>query len=303
MKESGNEAFRLGRKRWSDAVQYYTNALDAGPTNEALKATILGNRAHVNLQLGNLGRALSDCQAALEITPSNVKILYRAAQACSRLGRYKSSMEYALSALRIDPKSEKVRALFNLTRDALASERRKRAEKQARAEEERSRRAKLQAACASRNLRMVGDEGDDTDGEEEEGGPSALRPMGMDEFQPYVDADDVLHWPVMLLYLEHHTSDTVRDWDERVTFREQLQQMTGADWDTSGHYRNVDDWRVHYRKNETSEALIPVPLDATLADVLARPSYTIYHEMPTFLVTSAASRDFYAEQVRPFEET
>ena len=49
-KEQGNGYFK--GKRYREALGFYTQGIDAKPTNQSLLETLLSNRAACNLQLG-----------------------------------------------------------------------------------------------------------------------------------------------------------------------------------------------------------------------------------------------------------
>jgi len=50
-KNQGNEAFKAGPGKYRAAVEFYKRGLDANPTDPVLKATLMSNRAQVNLEL------------------------------------------------------------------------------------------------------------------------------------------------------------------------------------------------------------------------------------------------------------
>lgn len=54
-KDLGNEYFR--GKRWSEARSFYTQGIDAKPTNQKLVENLLCNRAACNLELRKASRS------------------------------------------------------------------------------------------------------------------------------------------------------------------------------------------------------------------------------------------------------
>jgi tetratricopeptide (TPR) repeat protein len=292
LKNSGNQAYKLGRLRWSDAIQFYTNALAHQITDPALLATIYGNRAQVHLKLGNLGKSLEDCRESLLHDPNNVKVVYRTAKALFLLGKYKESMDHCVRALKLDPTNSPVQRLFSDARDKLTIERRRRAEKQARAAEDARQSALIGKACDLRGIRRIRH---DSDYSFHGTGDSLL------DAQPYLDDSERLHFPVLLLYPEHHTTDTVRDWHEDVTVRDMLGVVLAPapDWDTDRHYA-IGNVVVAFRENESSDRLRRVDLDATLGDVLKRPGFTLYDDLPTFLILSKSSETYWRANVQPY---
>lgn len=61
---------RSAAKHYQEAVDAYTAAIDANPRN----AVYLSNRAFANLRLENLGSALADASAAIELDPTYAKV-------------------------------------------------------------------------------------------------------------------------------------------------------------------------------------------------------------------------------------
>eukprot|EP00474_Spongospora_subterranea_P009705 CRZ10163.1 hypothetical protein [Spongospora subterranea] len=296
LKESGNEAYRLGRKRWDDAIQYYTNALGYPVTDKALLATIYANRAQVHLQLGNLGKALHDCKQSLENKDKSVKVIYRAGRACFLLGRYKDCMDYCVKGLRIEPKNDKISVMFDDAKRKLMEERRGRLEKKSRADAEREANERISQACREREIRLV----EDGDGSDDDDDSPLLPGDSLLDYRPYIDDDSNIHWPVLILYPEYHTTDVVRDWHELSSFRDVFQVMLSPrpDWDVDQNYA-IDQIRVFYR-NESSNDLYEVDLDSRLIDAMKRPSFNVYHRLPTFLITSYASTAYWNENVQQF---
>lgn len=88
LKDSGNEAYQLGRARWEDAIGYYTLALEKRCSDRALNAVIHSNRAQVHLSLENFGHAWSDCQEAVAFDERNIKAYFRGAKAAHALGKH-----------------------------------------------------------------------------------------------------------------------------------------------------------------------------------------------------------------------
>ena len=95
-KEHGNDLY--AQKSYRDAVDAYTSGLNAKPTTQALRVSLLNNRAACNLALKNYGQVLKDtgliialCIHREEVAP--VKALYRAAQALVALERWEESRD------------------------------------------------------------------------------------------------------------------------------------------------------------------------------------------------------------------
>ena len=89
-KEQGNEWFKVGR--YKDAYMFYSDGIEAKPTDLNLLATLYSNRAACDLKMENYGRAYDDCIESLKCVPNNVKCYYRMATAKLRLHRYDDAM-------------------------------------------------------------------------------------------------------------------------------------------------------------------------------------------------------------------
>lgn len=101
LKENGNECF--ARKDYTEAIEYYTQALQLDCGRPGVDEACHANRAACQLELQNYGKALYDCARALRINPSNVKALYRSARACVAVDRLDEAQDVIARGLRIDP--------------------------------------------------------------------------------------------------------------------------------------------------------------------------------------------------------
>ncbi|GAA6013940.1 hypothetical protein JCM10207_000179 [Rhodosporidiobolus poonsookiae] len=79
LKEAGNEAFKAGRT--DDAVAKYTEAMDADPENETMRATLLSNRAAAHLRAKSYPSAIADCTSCLALNDTYFKALRTRARA------------------------------------------------------------------------------------------------------------------------------------------------------------------------------------------------------------------------------
>ncbi|PWA82531.1 Tetratricopeptide-like helical [Artemisia annua] len=87
LKEEGNNFVKMGKKHYSEAINCYTRAINQKALSDAETSLLYSNRAHVNLLLGNYGRAISDSEEAIKLSPTNVKAFYRAAKASLSLNK------------------------------------------------------------------------------------------------------------------------------------------------------------------------------------------------------------------------
>lgn len=201
-------------------------------------------------------------------------------------------MEYCINGLKIDVNNESLKEIFVDARDKLVAERRREVEKATRASEEHEIAEHLHMICRDRGITLI--EGDDN-------------VIGFDsgdtllDSKAYVDDEEKIHWPVLLLYPEYHTTDLVRDWHEHVKFRDMLQVVLDQppQWDVDRQY-TIESIVVAFRETESTETLRLVDLDMTLGEALTQPEMVIYHRLPTFLLVSRASTTYWDAHVRPY---
>ncbi|GAB0197260.1 mitochondrial import receptor subunit TOM34 [Grus japonensis] len=98
LKEEGNELVKKGNHK--KAVEKYSESLKL--KQECATYT---NRALCYLNLKQYKEAVQDCTEALRLDPTNVKALYRRAQALKELKDYKSSIADIKSLLKTEPKN------------------------------------------------------------------------------------------------------------------------------------------------------------------------------------------------------
>lgn len=72
--EQGNECVRKGKKHYSEAVEFYTKAINQGVLSDSETSILFSNRSLVNLLLGNYRRALTDAEEAIRLCPDNIKV-------------------------------------------------------------------------------------------------------------------------------------------------------------------------------------------------------------------------------------
>ena len=113
-KEEGNGHFK--QQNYSQAAECYSHALSLCPPPHTQAAVFLKNRAQCWLNLEKYDKALADSVAALEISPSDVKALYRHSQALEKTGKLVEAFRQVQVLLRIDPqKKEAVQMARRLT--------------------------------------------------------------------------------------------------------------------------------------------------------------------------------------------
>lgn len=98
-KEDGNTAFKRGD--FHEAISLYGKALAIDDNLTAAR----NNRAMAFIKLEKWKEALDDCKQVLELQPSNVKALLRAATATVELGNRDQAKKYLEDTLQIEPRN------------------------------------------------------------------------------------------------------------------------------------------------------------------------------------------------------
>lgn len=73
--DQGNDFVKKGKKHYKDAIDCYTRAINQKTKDASMNSILYGNRAQVNLLLGNYRRAIDDADEAVKLNPSNVKVV------------------------------------------------------------------------------------------------------------------------------------------------------------------------------------------------------------------------------------
>lgn len=108
-KSQGNDCVKRGKKYFNDAVEYYSQAIEQGSSDSVANSVYHCNRAQVQLLLENYGRAISDCEKALELDPTNIKACFRAAKAAAALKKYDRVLEFCVLGLALDPANKSLK--------------------------------------------------------------------------------------------------------------------------------------------------------------------------------------------------
>ncbi|KAL0074646.1 hypothetical protein J3Q64DRAFT_1777678 [Phycomyces blakesleeanus] len=269
-KNQGNDCFREGKPKYKDAVDYYTKAIETDCSDKKLMEACYANRAAVNLELGNLGRAIRDCAKCLELNPTNVKALYRSARALFALDRLDEAYDCCEHALATDPNNTAVQALKSQCakrRDMLIARQRAEEEK---AQKEKESKEGLESALKARNIRIqVVDE-------------DVRKSANI----VYDASNDTLSWPVFFLYPEHKESDYIQSFNETNTFMDHLEVILEqpAPWDTT-HTYTPDNVEVYFENNQgIKPSLIKIGKKHTLGKILSLDQYVVQNGVPSFII-------------------
>ncbi|XP_030456179.2 uncharacterized protein LOC115677198 [Syzygium oleosum] len=221
LKEKGNEYVKLGKKHYSDAIDCYTRAINQKALSDSENSVLFANRAHVNLLLGNYRRALTDAEEAINLCQANVKAFYRAAKASLSLNLLKEAKLYCEHGLEKDPSNEELKKLARKVESNIMERQSHEAEVSNAVTVAKG----LVSAIEARKLKM---------------GKAMYRELtGLKK--PVLDKDNILHWPVLLLYAEVMSSDFIEDFCEIDMFSAHLDLIFSEDspplpWDTENKY-------------------------------------------------------------------
>ncbi|KAK7355613.1 hypothetical protein VNO80_14873 [Phaseolus coccineus] len=249
-KEKGNQYVKMGKKHYTDAIDCYTRAIDQKALSDPETSILFSNRAHVNLLLGNLRRALIDSQDALKLCPSNIKAIYRAAKASLSLNMLAEAREYCLKGLQFDPNNEDLKKLDRQIGLKISEKEKHEAQVSKAAAETKE----LVSAIEYRGLKI---------------GKAMYRELtGLRK--PVLDKSNILHWPVVLLYAEVMSSDFIEDFCETDMFS--LSNIFAEDqplsWDVENNYR-IEFIELYYEAGSglclSKEKLLGCLLEGTAA--------------------------------------
>ncbi|KAG2013383.1 40S ribosomal protein S7 [Coprinopsis cinerea AmutBmut pab1-1] len=225
-KSRGNEYFK--GKKYREAISFYTQGIEAKPTDPKIMTALLCNRAACNLELQNYGSVLRDCSSALNLDAHLSKAYYRSAQALLALDRLEEGLDCCDRCLKFDQENEAMKVL----RGKLLK-RREAKEKVQREREERLRKeqeAKRALAMAFRERNLI-------DVPKPDGSSNPYEPR----WDPEDPTNSTLVFPVFFLYPQYATSDVIPDFVEDTTFGAHLERMfppagTAPEWDKKGEY-------------------------------------------------------------------
>lgn len=341
-KEQGNVAFKAGSKFFGNAVRHYRDALrHAGVASASAAAAaaegggaeevadnVVSTRAlrqlvstcHCNLAAVFLARqkyisVLEECTAALRAWPDNAKAAWRAVKAALALGKATLALELAeigsLAAAQ-DGSEATFAPLIRDARELLAHQARMAAATAKDMAERAASLAALRQACTERGISV---------------GPALFNGMRRTLAMPHLDAQQCLHFPIVVLYPAVGQSDYLEDFSEVDTLGELLRtvlpaegssRQQGVPWDARGEY-TASNCDIFYKSNPCkalpmelawTEGMVGeapeeswgdvrwvlCPPEAPLLLALVQPSYVVA-DLPVFYVVPRSSA-FHAEMRR-----
>ncbi|CAA0163219.1 unnamed protein product [Arabidopsis thaliana] len=216
-KEEGNECVRKGKKHYSEAIDCYTKAISQGVLSDSETSILFSNRSHVNLLLGNYRRALTDAEESMRLSPHNVKGVYRAAKASMSLDLLNEAKSYCEKGIENDPSNEDMKKLLKLVN----SKKQEKEQHEAQASQAVVEAKACLSAIENRGVKI---------------GKAMYRELtGLKK--PMLDKNNILHWPVLLLYAEAMTSDFVEDFCETdIALNMFSEDSPPLPWDKNNEY-------------------------------------------------------------------
>ncbi|KAF7355000.1 hypothetical protein MSAN_01415500 [Mycena sanguinolenta] len=256
-KEQGNDYFK--GKRYREALGFYTQGIDAKPTDVAVQEALLCNRAACNLELmheENNGSVLRDCSKAITLNPKCSKAFYRSALALVALERAEEALDCCDRCLAFDPVNKGVQTVRLRAQQLKSDLEKKEKDKQEKLQKAKEAKYKLNLAFRERNLIVIPNKA---------GSQNPYEP----HFDPEDPTDSTLIIPVFFLYPQYATSDVITEFVEDTPFAAHLSNMfppqaPPPQWDSRGEY--VDGQLVIYAMTQRKR-LLKVGRKMTLRDV------------------------------------
>ena len=104
LKEEGNAFFKKGQYRFAE--ECYAEALRTAPLSEAFnysRAVYHGNRGACYLKMTLYEKCVAECTAAIDLSPTYVKVIMRRAKAYELQDNLEAALEDVKRVLAIDP--------------------------------------------------------------------------------------------------------------------------------------------------------------------------------------------------------
>jgi len=302
-----------------NALKCYTSGLNyahSAPATEEVRllhATLLINRAAVQLSRGNYRKVVRDCKGALRFDPTNLKGNYRAAQALYKLRKYDEAVVFVDAALSIDSTNKSVlKCQRNIIKSMTARDNKLKAE-EARVLKQRNTMHVLQTACEARGIRM-GPSLFKIDQDKQKHRPQVYGQVEhVKEKSKMHDLLGAMTWPIMLLYEEHAQNDFVQQFSDDVMLRDLIDMVLPdtdrPPWDEDNRYyaSNVqlffetkcvppfkanEPWPLNCPVQSERQSgdgnireWVQIPFGLRLTDVLSHPTYVVpqivtFHVVP-----------------------
>jgi len=275
----GDESENENNKRREDAFEEYKEA-----ELDEITSTFYSNAALCHIQLKNWGHAKADSRKAVKFNKSNIKALYRLANANQMLKEWEQAGDAIDSGLDLDPQNKDFLKLKRLLSDKIRLARMARQKRERIRSERTVNIKKVWKHCKSENIRLgrvalvasTTDELDydetllmDDDGDED---AAAFESRWHHHF-PHTGAlplpngglngtSQLWTWPCMFLYPSHSQSDFIQCFHEQELLAERMAEMfpepeegqnTVMHWDYNNQF-TCSNLAVYYEVNCPAEA-------------------------------------------------
>jgi len=245
----------------------YESGIEQNPESKDTNYRLLFGKASVNFLSRNYGRCIEDVEKALKIK-ENEEAYHLIARTLEKLQKYDKLVDICKKILKINPESKEAKHMMMGAMIELKKIEDKQREINEKKKKEKEKEQIIQKAMKDRNIKI---------GKRLQDIPDEFRG------KTYLDADNYLHFPLLLLYDEYLQSDFIQDFHEMMSLEEQFQEVFSerAGWDTDGKYKlgNVE---AYYESNSSASGYkyVKCDLNTPLVEILSEK----YHTVPEFPV-------------------
>ncbi|XP_066590172.1 uncharacterized protein Dpit47 [Prorops nasuta] len=280
-KEDGN--FNYKYKKYRLAILSYTEGIRAKCKDQDLMAQLYNNRAAAQFMLKNYRSSLCDCKLALKHKSGYTKALCRAATCCFQIKDYDRCIDFCDQFLDANPTDK---AILKLKSDATVARDKHRRDKRMKEKLEKKisqETDKLLEAIRSRNINL-------------ETNKSCINLADLEPQVPqiaqsrvYLDDQQRLTWPVMILYPETRQTDFIQNFHEDTLIHDQLKELfeEPPEWDSNNAY-TIGNINVYFEgKNKCS--VHKVNVNQTLGKLLQDDRLIVRGGTPALLIVVKCS--------------
>ncbi|XP_050494920.1 DNA polymerase interacting tetratricopeptide repeat-containing, protein of 47 kDa [Bombus huntii] len=283
-KEDGNFNFKYKNYRLS--ILSYTEGIRTKCKDIDLMAQLYNNRAAAHFMLKNYRSSLNDCKLALRLIPNYTKVLNRAATCCFHMKDYKQCIDFCNRILHKSPNDE---IIFHLKSQAVIEGERLKRDKR-----KQDRLEKKLNKEEEELLNVIKEKGVNLESIKGKRNPTLrdLEPQIPQEAHcsSYLDAQNKLVWPVLILYPETKQTDFIQNFHEDTLFIDQLEELFNdpPEWDSHKRY-TPENINVYFEDKDKC-SLHKVDVDQSLGQILKHERLIIRGGTPMFLALVKSSQ-------------
>ncbi|KAL4716468.1 hypothetical protein ACJJTC_015896 [Scirpophaga incertulas] len=278
-KEDGNFNFR--HKNYRLAILGYTEGLRQKCDNAEINACLYNNRAAAQFHLQNYRSSLFDCERALLLNPNYEKARLRAAKAAFEVGKYDKCIEHCQKLGETQPLDKEVTNLLNTAKRQQMIQYRDHRKKERLDATNEQQKQQVIKAIIDRGIKIWNcDDEDDID-------ISILEPTfpGL-KHAVVCFQDDILIWPVLLLYPEHKMTDFISYCPENIPLIDQIQEIYPIPWDKDNSYK-LDTLNVYFEGCDKKPHVIDPR--QKLGDIITNEYFEVKAGTPAFFLVPSCS--------------